>query len=51
MLEKEKVWILIYIASRTLAAKPVLALAAWFPAKKPRLNVAIAIMNMNAPYL
>ena len=39
----------VYMASLKLAAKPVEALAAWLPAKKPSDNVPIAI-NMNVPY-
>ena len=40
----------VYIASLKFAAKPVEALAAWLPAKKPSDNVPRAMTNMNAPY-
>ena len=41
----------VYIPSLKLAANPVDALAAYFPAKNPVDNVPIAIINIINPYL
>ena len=49
MLEKEKVWILVNMASRRLAAKPVEAVAASLAAATPKNRLAIASSTMTRP--
>ena len=49
ILEKENFWIFVYMASRTLQAKPEEALAAYFPASTPNTRPKKASKSIYPP--